>query len=414
MKWIIAFYVYFFSLAVTSQEVYFEDVTKEFMENLLRTYCPTDGKNESLHASCMERVERNIRSVKLARFYNQKNELQVKIDQAYRESDNFEKRPQLLNYLDSYFDASNYYEKLHTLQTAADSPQVHKICMIGFGFGFSALNFLIANPSASLLIFDNVNQHLFLSSKPMNDAQNQLTSFNLLSKVSLQTLIELFPDRIINVFSGNIKHSLSSFQKEFVDKMDCNLLYVDGQQIQLFQGAVQNDDMLNILRNSVQLLAPTYNRFIFDSVQLSNFFPLLSYFQSKINEHIECPPKILSKQKRQCLQKSLTQNLQTITNIGNSNIAVTSTGQCDGNCPNIRFHSRLHNKGYVLTPCVAYYSNATDGLHIEFVFNYENCQLNLVPGPHQQHIAHHATNDRFKGLVFDHSVEMIVSELIYD
>lgn len=380
-----------------------------FTEQIARIYCPSSKfqNDQNQVFDCLSRVEGNIRSVKLAQFYNKKNQFQNLVEQYYVDRSAIERKPNLLHYLHSYHDVLNYHDKLLALQRLADNPQVQKICIVGFGFGYSTLSLLMANPTASFLIFDNIQNHFFTNGSEWMQGESEFTMFNLMFRISLDKIIELFPNRIINVISGNIKHSLNNFNLEFFDKMDCNLLYFDSQQIQFVQKYMDNGDFLSHLRNSLQLLSPTYNRLVMDSLQLSNFSPLYNYYETKINEHIECPQKLLSRQKKNCLQKNLYQNIQSMT----SSTERSPASSCDSNCPNIflRTHEKL--QGFILTPCIAYYSNVTDGLHIEFVFNYHNCQMQLSPSTETEQVIMIEGNERLSGLIFDSALEMIVAEL---
>jgi hypothetical protein len=411
---------------VYNQEIYYEDIRKEFTESLIRIYCPSSAyENETTTfplTSCYERVSHNIRSLKLAEFYNRKRELEVKITSFYHIHDLLRRKPNptTLLFSSDYSEVVSFHEKLQLLQDYADNKQIQKICIIGSNLGYSLLNFLVANPLAHFLVFDNIGTFLLpsdpsssstispdptLESTTATTGKNKIDrgSVNLLSKISLEMIIEMFPDRIINIISGNTISSLPNFNKEFPDKMDCNLLFIDGQKQLLSSlssfsssasaseaaaspsstSATPSTSFLSDLRQAIQLLSPSYNRLIVDSYHLSDLSSLFSYFSNKINERIECPSKIALKQRKSCLQKNLQQNLQTMTQQqqqqqghGDSGAAALMNGaSCENYC-NVRLSYRQKEKGFLLTPCVAMYSNVTDGSHIEFVFDYNNCQMN--------------------------------------
>jgi hypothetical protein len=415
---------------VYNQEIYYEDVRKEFTESLIRIYCPASNyENETTTLPltfCYERISHNIRSLKLAEFYNRKRELENKITSFYHVHDLLIKKPDptSLLYTYDYSEVGLFHEKLQLLQDYADNKQVSKICIIGSNLGYSLLNFLIANPFAHFLVFDNIDAFLLsfstetaaaagtstLEGQPQQMSGEGTTtmltekkkvdrgSINILSKITLEMLIEMFPDRIINIISGNTISSLSNFNKEFPDKMDCNLLFIDGQKQLLSSlsssasssssaasstATTPSTSFLSDLRQAIQLLSPTYNRLILDSYHLSDLSSLFSYYLNKINEKVECPSKIALKQRKSCLQKNLQQNLQTMTQqqqqqggSDSPSAALMTGGASCENCCNVRLNYRQKEKGFLLTPCIAMYGNITSGSHIEFVFDYNNCQMN--------------------------------------
>lgn len=369
---------------VYNQEIYLEDVRTMFTEDVVKIYCPEDelqnpnitlhNNSASLHAkdleaggTCSNRVYKNIRTMKLAEFYNRKRTLEDIIDQKLTQMQIFDKKPIVDAF--GYYDVSNYHEKLQILQNFADSKAVQKICIVGLNLGFGLLNFIASNPTASFLVFDNINDQY----------QHTPTNFNILSKIAQEALLEMFPERTITFIGGNTKSSLPNFNKEFSDKMDCNVLYIDGQ--------TQYVNFLSDLRNSLQLLSPTFNRLILDSIQLANMHSYFHYYARKVNEGIECPAKIQQRQKKICLQNSLTTNLQSLqTNKANSAFLANNAEECSKRC-SIQINSVQDLKGFYLTQCVAFYANATDGLHIEFVFALENCKSTPTPASEPTSVA---------------------------
>jgi hypothetical protein len=361
---------------VYNQEIYLEDVRTMFTEDVVKIYCPEDvlhnpnvtlqNDSASLHAkdyegdgTCSNRVYKNIRTMKLAEYYNRKRGLEDIIDQKLTQMQMFDKKPIVDAF--GYYDVSNFHEKLQILQNFADSKAVQKICVVGLNLGYALLNFIASNPTASFLVFDNINDQY----------QHTPTNFNILSKIAQESLLEMFPDRTITFIGGNTKSSLPNFNKEFSDKMDCNVLYIDGQ--------TQYTNFLGDLRNSLQLLSPTFNRLIIDSVQLANMHSYFNYYARKVNEGIECLPKIQQRQKKTCLQNSLTSNLQSLqANKANAAQLASNAEECSKRC-SIQINTVQDLKGFYLTQCVAFYANSTDGLHIEFVFALENCKTVQAP-----------------------------------
>lgn len=396
---------------------YHEDVLTQFSEKLTRIYCsPNKINDEALLKLCNHRIDGNIRSLKLGQFYNRRLEIDGIVNKYYQERSAVDKKPIVNSYIHSYLELGHYHEKLQLLNHLADQPAVQKICVIGFSLGSSTLNFLMANPTASVLVFDNIDSQVFTAPFPPSGQEEEEVErsrgdpavFNLFSKLRLEKLIELFPHRTITVIGGKVKHSLFNFHKEFPDKMDCNLLYLDAFQI-FFSSSSSNNgkDFLDILRNSVQLLSPQFNRVIIDSVQMGDYFPLWEYFEAKINENIECPSKISFKQRKQCLQKNVMQNLQHI-NSEQTLLSTAATLPCDAANCNVELKTIDHLKGFVLTPCVGMYTNTTGGTHLEFVFSYEQCgmQVDLVS-------EYQARLEDGSNLIYDQSLELLIAELKY-
>lgn len=384
----------------TRVAVFYEDVRREFTHPLARTYCTAESPiNETDYAQCLSLVNDQIRSLKLAEFYNRKKDLEERILSFYNvhraQSLQLDPLRLFLRHKDIVF----FHEKLQILQDLADDPQVQKICIVGANLGYSTLNFLVSNPSASVIIFDNFDNNILAShSSPEADS----ATLNIHSKVALQMIIELYPERSIIVVSGKSLHSLSSFNHEFPDKMDCNLLFLDGQ--------TQQNSFLEDLRQSLQLLHPKYNRFVIESPQLSNIRSLFSYYSAKINEDVECPLKLASRSKRSCLQKNVQSLHNAQQKVGDT---LSLTNSCEKRCQGIHVDILQKFEGFALTPCVAMYANTTDGLHIEFIFNYSDCQLeiNLTDHPHYMFLD---PNGKGKRLLVDSSSEIIVGELKYD
>ena len=88
-----------------------------------------------------------IRSVKLALMYSLVTPFNNLVAAILAETS---QTASALNERNSYM----YFDKMWTLSELADDSRVQTICEVGFQSGHSALNFLVANPSARFISFD--------------------------------------------------------------------------------------------------------------------------------------------------------------------------------------------------------------------------------------------------------------------
>ncbi len=99
-----------------------------------------------------------------------------------------------------------YLNKILLLQHIADDNNVDTICEISDSIGPSTIIFLISNPKAKITSFHQIDQTVITS--------------------KVKTILNLFPDRIINIFNGNSKQAINNFSK-LLPTFKCNLIFFD-------------------------------------------------------------------------------------------------------------------------------------------------------------------------------------------
>ena len=126
-----------------------------------------------------------IRSVKLALMYSLVTPFNNLVTAILAETS---QTVSALNERNSYM----YFDKMWTLSELADDSRVQTICEVGFQSGHSALNFLVANPSARFISFD-IFEHRQ-------------------APAAVRALHEMFLDRDVIVVAGTYSsHSSLSF-----------------------------------------------------------------------------------------------------------------------------------------------------------------------------------------------------------
>jgi tRNA G46 methylase TrmB len=153
-----------------------------------------------------------------------------------------------------------YHEKYEKMSELADDPRVNTICEIGFNAGFSAANFLVANPTARLISFDIFS--------------------NAYVPGAVRGLHELFQGREVTIVAGPSDRSVPSFRslllqgnlsnssadigrkgnKSTASVGLCNLIFIDGGH---------NYDIARAdVRNMLSLADPSFNRVLIDDIHL--------------------------------------------------------------------------------------------------------------------------------------------------
>jgi predicted O-methyltransferase YrrM len=91
------------------------------------------------------------------------------------------------------------------MQSLADDHQVENICEIGFNAGYSALNFLSSNPTASIVSFDLL-EHDY-------------------AYAAINALHSMYPSRNLVVIAGDSKIAVKDFHEMRPD-FRCNLIFI--------------------------------------------------------------------------------------------------------------------------------------------------------------------------------------------
>ncbi len=369
---------FFFSYGVAGY--FLDDVKSLHMEDIIRIYCPPNNNAQFL--DCVDRTRKNIRSLKLGEFYSQKpnylNEIHSMLNTYNYQMAGDGSDLSLAN------GAVNYHRKLTTLQDVADDKRVRTICEIGFLGGYTSLNFLVSNPDASLFIFDG-DQH------------------EKYSKVIVNSLLHQFPNRLINIFTGELGYTLRNFHEQFGHVTKCNLLLIDGRQ--------DEESLMTILKHMIPLMDPVFNRIIVDNFEQPSIQNIYYYYTNKINVGVNCPmlnaryPTIPAVADATAVEVAAT-GVDGVTAAALAQGATPSTihrrsdlGNRKG-CP-YKIDTVQLVKGATYTPCVAMYAEQANGLHMEFVFSLQNCRADPIP---EGEIMEYAE---------DESLEMLVATVDY-
>jgi hypothetical protein len=162
-----------------------------FSQPIIEAIC-----HNEMNEDCQSRTGFSIRSIKLAEFYRKVHTLDTLVGESL--NDNKWTR----NIEGNTF---VFFDKVKTLQEYADDTRVKNICEIGFNTGYSALNFLLANPNASLVSFD-IFSHSYTSS-------------------AADALYSLLPERNIQVIAGDSAKTVPRFAKMF-PSFKCDLIFI--------------------------------------------------------------------------------------------------------------------------------------------------------------------------------------------
>ena len=157
-----------------------------------------------------------------------------------------------------------YFDKMWKLSELADDSRVETICEVGFNRGYSALNFLVANPHARLISFDIfTHRHVPAAVRALHEmfADREL----IVVAGTVSTLTIYFSLLSINAYSLSLPHlclgsshrSIKSMTKSL--KEQCNLIYIDGSQSPY--------GLLNEIEDLKHVTNRTFSRIIVDGVE---------------------------------------------------------------------------------------------------------------------------------------------------
>ena len=165
---------------------------------------------------CISYIYDTVRSIKLKRSYEQLLQYQ---------------RQYIQHSIDIPFTA--YLNKMSLLQHLADNNHVDTICEISDSIGASTINFLTSNPKAKIISFNRIDNTVIAS--------------------NVKIILNLYPDRKINIFNGNFNQTLRSFS-QLLPLVKCNLIFFDSfhEKYDLYY--------IRLLANS------TFNRIIVNNV----------------------------------------------------------------------------------------------------------------------------------------------------
>jgi predicted O-methyltransferase YrrM len=338
-----------------------DDVQSLYMEDMIRVYCPPLS-NTSQFLQCVDTTRRNVRSLKLGEFYNNKPRHVVAMQANLERVQYVIPSDGIASELSIASGVVDFHSKLSVLQDISDDKRVKTICEVGFLGGYSTLNFLASNPEASLFVFDG-------------DAHEKY------SKAVVNSILERYPDRIINFIAGDWKYSLRNFQAQFGHMTTCNLLYIDGRQ--------DDESIQVILQHMLPIMDPTFNRIVLDNFEQPAIANMFYYLMNKINVGVQCP-QLPAHQLHQLtdsdprrgfeLGASTTVSVSSgASGVANAEITSRSMRVSRKSCP-YKLERIQVVQGSTFTPCVAMYAdNSNNSLHMEFVFSLQNCRTDPIP-----------------------------------
>lgn len=303
------------------QSQFFEEDHKTMhMTKALAVHCPLDLLSPQDHRDCVNVTHHSIRSFKLSAFYYHKQDLLNKAAESAAGAADYEE------FRRSESSLIAYHSKLSIAQDIADHHRMQRICLIGLRGGLALVNFLVANPTAQMVIFD-----------PITNAHT-LRHFQLIQQAH--------PQRVISLFAGDLAHSLRSYL-HFQNK--CNLLFFDHNFP--LSSTTSMSSIAGILESALHLVDPVFNRIVINDFELPVMSTALQYVFQKIRTNLICP---------------------TCTQPASSQPAASSESQCAS-----RYATNMtmlaYYKGFLPTPCVVMYANDTNGRKMEFLFSMEHC-----------------------------------------
>ena len=161
------------------------------------------------HNSSPEKYN-DIRSVKMAAYYEAVGELNRRISALIKETESPELADSWYARMEGH--SMSYISKVNRMQNLVDDPLISTVCETGFNAGYSALNYLIANPNVSVVSFDIQS--------------NFYTPFAILA------LESMFPDRSITVIVGDstltVPHFTNILRSFHGVVGSCDLIFIDG------------------------------------------------------------------------------------------------------------------------------------------------------------------------------------------
>ena len=136
-----------------------------------------------------------------------------------------------------------YFEKNQKLSEIADDERIHTICQLGFNKGYSALNFLVSNPSARLISLDSF-KHPYVPA-------------------TVDKLMEMFPKREILVVAGDSRRTINNLRNLLRESGSlCNLVFIEGS-LDMDTARLASD-----IEAMKSLLDPTFHRFVIDNIDI--------------------------------------------------------------------------------------------------------------------------------------------------
>jgi hypothetical protein len=220
-------FAYFFLCSSVSTE-YENYLLENFLHTSILKYCGTQDEN------CIAFKKHEIRSAKVAHFLQKSTNLTKDISEIL--GPEWTEQLQLEGHIGLFLD------KIELLQNYADDPNVEMICEIGFNAGHSMLNFLVSNPIAKIIVFDNY-----------------IHQYSSIATISIQYS---FPTRDFIHIVGDSQLSVPSWKRTFyshIQQQKCNLIFIDGGHLksQLIDDIMNMKDVANM----------TYHRVIVDDLQ---------------------------------------------------------------------------------------------------------------------------------------------------
>lgn len=230
-----------------------ETILRSFLSDHIDAICPhnlfpLDLSNEPSTVStqdrvvCIEKVKKLHNSVKLVSYYRKIDILTAHVATALMDPlwvDKMEGNTLLMR------------DKEMLFQRLSNDKRVKTICEIGFNAGYSATNFLTANPTASFISFD-LFEHRYAP-----------ISARYISGV-------LFPERDIVIIAGNSSQTVPAFYNTLKQQRErdallhtanvslCNLIFIDGGH--------SKSDFLSDFYAMQRLADPSFHILIIDDV----------------------------------------------------------------------------------------------------------------------------------------------------
>jgi hypothetical protein len=186
-----------------------DEVASSYEENLLMWYGPAVSMYAAEYGLLVPQFSQSdvhayVRSVKVAAFFDAVQELDRRITVLLENEVSAEYAQQWR--VEAVGHILGSVDKITALQNSADNQFVQSICETGFNVGYSAINFLIANPRADFISFD-----IFM---------------NRFGPYAVRALQSMFPSRSITVISGDSTVTVPTFLKR--GPLACDLVFVDG------------------------------------------------------------------------------------------------------------------------------------------------------------------------------------------
>jgi len=149
--------------------------------------------------------------------------------------------------------------KVATLSRLADDPRIKNICEIGVNAGHSSLNFLVSNPTATLLSFD-IFWHKYTPD-------------------TVRSLKDLYPTRKIITVAGSSVESVPDTTTILNDDFKCQLIFIDGGHT----APILDADLTNMHA----LADPAFHKVIIDDLQLKMMRDVYEEKWIKTNRMVE-------------------------------------------------------------------------------------------------------------------------------